>query len=219
MENNNTRQQGLGFLINDPIPKYFSDINIELLRGGHIMPSSPGMFAVLDEYFEEFYNYYNVLYGLHLERQVYDNVPYIYLEFPQVGKGKLSNPSLYAELDAKTTIVACILSNLYYSNYFSYDKEFHWEDLQYEIENGEHKDAYQKLFFGEIRADYTDKEWELVQKYFGTVINYFNRICLVTKEDSEESIHFSILPTIHHFIQLYKDEIENIDDFLKEIKL
>lgn len=219
MENNSTRQQGLGFLSNDRVQKHFAELNIELLKGGHIMPSSPGICSVIEEYYEEIYNYYNVLYGLNLEKRTHDNVTYFYLEFPQTGKGKLSNSALYVELDAKSTIVACILSNLYFSNYFSYDKKFHWDEIQYEIENGEHKDAYQQLFFGEIRLDYTDKEWDTVKKYFASVINFFHRIGLVEKEDSEESIHFTILPTIHHFIELYKNEIENIDAFLKEIKL
>lgn len=222
MENNNKQQQGLGFLSNEHVQKHFVELNIELLKGCHIMPSSPGVFSVLDEFYEEFYNYYHALYGLMLEKRVHDNVTYFYLEFPQVGKGELSDPRLYQELDAKSTIVACILSNLYFSNYFSYDKKFHWDEIQYEIENGEHKEAYQQLFFEEVRPDYTDNEWKKVKKNFQAVINFFHRIGLVEKldkEDSDESIHFTILPTIHHFIELYKNEIENIDSFLKEIKL
>jgi len=222
MENYNHQQQGLGFLSNDRVQKHFAELNIELLKGCHIMQSNPGIFSVLDEFYEEFCNYYNALYGLMLEKRAHDNVTYFYLEFPQVGKGELSDPGLYQELDAKSTIVAFILANLYFSNYFNYDKKFHWDEIQYEIENGEHKEAYQQLFFDEVRSDYTDKEWTKVKKYFQTVINYFHRIGLVEKidkEDSDESIHFTILPTIYHFIELYKHEIENIDEFLKEIKL
>lgn len=70
-----------------------------------------------------------------------------------------------------------------------------------------------------MRADYTDKEWDNVQKLFNTVINFFNRIGLVEKEDSVDNIHFTILPSIHHFIEIYQSEIENIDTFLIDMKL
>jgi hypothetical protein len=123
------------------------------------------------------------------------------------------------ELDAKTTIVGFVLANLYYTNYFSYDKKFRWEDIRYEIEHGEHKDAYQNLFFNEIRAEYSDKEWDNVKKQFNSVINFFGRIGLVEKDDFDEDMQFTILATIHHFIELYKSEIENVDEFLKEMKL
>lgn len=219
MENNNTPQSRFDFLSNAQVQKHFSELNIELLKGKHLMPSSPALFALLDEFERELNYYYNTLYGLVLERRSHDGVSYFYLEFPEVGRGKLSNPALYDEMDGKTTIVACILANLYFSNYFSYDKKFHWEDIQYEIEHGEHREAYQQLFFNEIRPDYTDKEWDNVRKLFGTVINFFNRIGLVEKDDSEENIHFTILPTVHHFVEIYKNEIENIDNFLSEIKL
>ena len=111
------------------------------------------------------------------------------------------------------------MSSFYFSNYFSYDKEFHWEEIQYEIEHGEHSEAYQQLFFGDLQLNRSDKQWEDVRKLFGTAINFFHRIGLVEKEDSEENIHFTILPTIHHFIEIYKNEIEGIDEFLQQIKL
>jgi hypothetical protein len=220
MENNYPQQPGFEFLNKPQVQKHFAELNITLLKGTHIISSSPALFALLDEFEKDLAYYYSTLYGLMLERRSHDNVTYFYLEFPKAGgRGRLTNPALYDEMDGKTTIVACILANLYFANYFSYDKKFQWEDIQYEIEHGEHKEAYQQLFFNENRADYTDKEWDNVQKLFATVINYFNRIGLVEKEDSEDSIYFSILPSIHHFIEIYQSEIENIDTFLEDIKL
>ena len=219
MENNNTQQPGFEFLNKPQVQKHFAELNIALLKGTHVMSSSPALFAVLDEFEKELGYYYNTLYGLVLERRSHDNITYFYLEFPQAGRGRLSDSALYDEMDGKTTIVACILANLYFANYFSYDKKFEWEDIQYEIEHGEHREAYQQLFFNTVRTDYTDNEWNSVRKLFGTVINFFNRIGLVEKEDSEEDIHFAILPSIHHFIEIYQNEIEHIDTFLTDIKL
>lgn len=219
MENNHPSPTGFHFLGEPQVQRNFAALNIELLRGRHIMSSSPALFAVLDEFEKELANYYHALYGLVLERRSHDSVSYFYLEFPEEGKGSLSHPSLYGEMDGRTTVVACILANLYFSNYFSYDKEFHWEEIQYEIEHGEHSEAYQQLFFGDLQSNRSDKQWEDVRKLFGTAINFFHRIGLVEKEDSEESIHFTILPTIHHFIEIYKNEIEGIDEFLQQIKL
>lgn len=203
---------------NIQVQQHFAELNIELLRGKHITPSFPSLFALLDEFENEFAYYYDTLYGLKLERRTHDNVAYFYLEFPISGKGRLSNPLLYLEIEARQTIVAFMLANLYFSNLFSYDKKFQWDDIKFEIEQGEHREAYQRLFFTDVRPDYTDKEWEMVKKNFGTVINFFHRIGLIEKVDSEEAIHFTILPTIYHFIEIYKNEIENIDVFLKEIK-
>ncbi|MDI3321409.1 condensin complex protein MksE [Pinibacter soli] len=217
MEDNHTGT--FDFLNKPQVQKHFAELNIELLKGRHIMQSTPALFALLDEFEKEVGSYYRTLYGLILERRSHDSVSYFYLEFPEAGRGKLSNPLLYDEMDAKTTIVACILANLYFSNYFSYDKKFQWDDIQYEIEHGEHREAYQQLFFNDVRSDYTDKEWEDVQQWFKSVINFFNRIGLVEKEDADDGLQFTIQPTIHHFIEIYKSEIEDIDNFLREIKL
>lgn len=219
MENNGTDQPGFGFLNDLRVQRHFAELNIELLRGKHIIPSQVAIFAIADEHYLNIAHYYQAIYGLRFERRTHDNMTYFYLEFSTTGKGRLSGSNLYEEFEAKHVIVACILSNLYFSNYFSYDKKFQWDELRYEIEHGEHREAYQQLFFNEFRAEYTDKEWETVRKQFGAVINFFHRINLVEKEDSEETLQFTILPTIHHFIDMYKSEIENIDNFLKEIKL
>jgi chromosome condensin MukBEF MukE localization factor len=219
MEDNHTSQPGFNFLNEARVQKHFAELNIELLKGRHIMMSSPALFTLLDEFEKELAHYYSALYGLVLERRSHDGTSYFYLEFPQSGRGKLSNPALYTEMDGKTTIVACILANLYFANYFSYDKKFQWDDIQYEIEHGEHREAYQQLFFNDIRPEYTDNEWETVKKEFNSVINFFNRIGLVEREEAEDTVHFTILPTIHHFIEIYKNEIEHIDSFLAELKL
>jgi hypothetical protein len=219
MEDNYIQQPGFNFLNEVRMQKYFAELNIELLRGRHILLSDSSIFALLDEFEKELRHYYSTLYGLVLERRSHDGASYFYLEFPEAGRGKFSNPALYAEMDGKTTIVACILANLYFANYFSYDKKFQWDDIQYEIEHGEHREAYQQLFFNEIRPDYTDNEWNNVRREFNSVINFFNRIGLVEKEEAEDTVHFTIRPTIHHFIEMYKNEIGHIDSFIAEIKL
>ncbi|WP_212003833.1 hypothetical protein [Chitinophaga sp. HK235] len=219
MESNSAERSAFQFLSHEQVQKHFAELNIELLKGKHILQSSVALFSILDRFEEDFMQYYAQLYGLMLEKRTIDSTSYFYLEFPATGKGKLTNPGMYVELEARATIVACILANLYFSNFFSYDKKFQWDDIQYEIEHGEHRYSYQQLFFNDMRSEYSDKEWEGVRKHFSIVINFFNRIGLVEKEDNDESMQFTILPTIHHFIELYRDEIDNIDDFLQEIKL
>ena len=219
MESDSTEKSEFYFLNNTQVQKHFPELNNALLRGRHITQSVPAHFAILDEHEEGFVHYYTVLYSLNLKRRTHDNVSYFYLDFPEVGRGRISNPALYVEMDAKTTIVAFILANLYFSNLFSYDKKFQWEDIQYEIEHGEHRDAYQQLFFNDLRSDYTDKEWDTAKARFRTAVTFFSNIGLVEKEDIGETYSFIILPTINHFIEIYKSEIEHIDDFLKDIKL
>lgn len=216
---NNDQAAGFAFLNEPQVQKHFAELNIELLRGKHIMASSAAFFALLDGYESEFAGFYRNLYGLNLERRSHDGTSYFYLDFPVSGKGKLTNPAYYAEMDGKTTVVACILANLYLSNFFSYDKKVEWDEIRYEIEHGEHHEAYQQLFFGEGRAEQTDNEWKNVQKMFGTVINFFDRIGLVEKEDSDEVIQFTILAPVHHFIELYDNEITDIDKFLESVKI
>lgn len=218
MENNDTDQPGFGFLNDPQVQRHFADLNIELLKGKHIIPSQAAIFTIADKHEQDIVYYYHNIYGLKFEKRTHDNMTYFYLVFPTTGKGRLSGSNLYEEFDSKYILVACILANLYFSNYFSYDKKFQWDEIRYEIEHAEHREAYQQLFFNEIRPEYTEKEWENVKKQFGAVINFFHRINLVEKEDSDENIHFTILPTIHHFIDMYKNEIENIDIFLKELK-
>lgn len=219
MEDIDSENPGFEFLNERQVQKIFAELNIDLLRGKHIISTVPGQFLVLDQFAIHFDHFYKTLYGLHLEKRSHDSVTYYYLEFPLTGKGKLSNPALFTEMDGKTSIVAIIMANLYYASYFSYDKKFSWGDIRYEIEHGEHKDAYQLLFFQEVRSEYSEKEWESVEKLFSTVINYFNRVNIVEKDDTEDELQFTILPTIHHYIELYKNEIENIDSFLKELKI
>jgi hypothetical protein len=219
MESNTSEQAEFEFLKNTQVQQHFSELNIELLRGVHILSSDVTLFGILDLHRNPFEHYYRKLYNLELQQRTYDGISFFYLEFPVTGKGKLSNSSLFQELDAESTIVGFVLANLYYASYFSFDKKFHWDDIQYEIEHGEHKEAYQNLFFNGSRAEYSDKEWDNVKRQFRVVINFFDRIRLIEKEESEENIHFTILPSILHFIEIYQKELENTDEFLKEIKL
>jgi hypothetical protein len=220
MENSFKKEPEFDFLSISEVRNNFAELNNDLLRGKHMISSGNVIqFALLDQYEEQFRFYYESLYGLQLQRRSYDSISYFYLEFPTGGKGRLSNPNSYYELEAKITIVGLILANFYYANYFSFDKQFSWSDIKYEIESGEHKEAYQKLFFNELKSDYSDNQWGEVRKLFNSAINFFDRICLVEKLESSEEMEFLILPTIHRIIDLYKGEIEDIDNFLIDIKM
>lgn len=217
MENLSSEQTQFEFLAIPQIQKNFAELNIELLRGKTILADSIGLYGLLEEYKDEFENYYLRLYGLELKKRVHDSMGYFYLDFVESSKGRLSSSSnLYHELDPRHTIVGFIIANLYLSTYFNAEKKFSWEELKYEVENGELKDAYQNLFFKEKRSEYSTKEWSEVKKEINTVLNFFDRMRIIEKEETEGEINFIILPSIYRFIELYKNEIENAKTFLAD---
>lgn len=218
MENNSAKKSKYDFLEDNQVQRYFSELNIDLLKGIHIRSVTPHLFNLLDEFYEEFKGFYKDLYGLNLEKRTHDNCTYFYLAFPEGSRGRLSYPNLYKELEDRQVIVGFVLCELYVSKYFYADKKFHWDDIQYEIEHGENKDAYLRLFFKDTRAEHTPDEWKTIKDKFETVINFFGRIGLIEKDFESDDLQFTILPTIHRFIEMYNDEIQNIDELLKENK-
>jgi hypothetical protein len=218
MENNHTEPVKYQFLTDSAVQRHFSDLNIELLRGVHITLQSRPLFDLLDQWYDELAGFYLDLYGLNLEKRNHEGCTFYYLEFPPAGKGRLSYGGLYKELEDKQVIVGFVLSSLYLSKYFYVDKKFQWEDIRHEIEYGENKDAYQQLFFKEIRPEYSDKEWENTRKEFNAVVNFFGRMGLLEKDPDAEDMQFTILPTIYHFIEMYNNEIQNIDKIAEDLK-
>jgi chromosome condensin MukBEF MukE localization factor len=218
MENNSAEQSKYDFLADNQVQRYFSELNIELLKGVHIRLATPYLFHLLDEFYNEFEGFYKDLYGLRLEKRTHDNCTYFYLAVPEGSKGRLSYPGLYKELEDRQVIIGFVLCALYVSKYFYADKKFHWDDIRYEIEHGENKDAYLRLFFKDARAERTEEEWDKVKEKFEPVINFFGRIGLIEKDVESDELQFTILPTIYRFIEMYNDEIQNIEELLKENK-
>ena len=222
MEHENTTQGNpYAFLSKSDVQKYFADLNLDLLRGKHITADDYYSYQLLREYYEpELKQYYKELYDLILEMATVDNATYFYLNLPVDSKGKLNNPNKYRELSKQQVILGIILLKMYYDMYFKYPKELFWENIKEEIKQSELNDLYKNMFFGEVREDYTDKEWERVEELFRRTINSFSHLGWLRKlSKGKEDIHFQFKESIHRLAELYKYEIEEFPQFASKIKL
>lgn len=207
------------FLLKDRVANRFADINIELLKGRHIEPSDYGNHDVLSDYHDEFAEYYKALYQLVLRREKKDGIIYFYLDFPDGGKGKLSHPSRSKELNEDQTIIGIVLLNMYYAKWFEHPKEIWWNDIVLEIKQGEYRQHYKLLLFGDVRDDYTRPEWERVETKFKNTLRSFDHLGWVTRlSKTNEEIHFTINVSINRLAELYQKEIADIDNLAKRIQ-
>lgn len=228
MEDERLQEQGEGqgqevvinysFLGDEKVQQHFADVNIELLRGRHIQQEEFYSFQLLSNYEREFGMYYDTLYGMVLNKEIKDNQSYFYLSFPDDAKGKLYHSDRHKELSEIQTIIGIILMNMYYERYFEHQKEIRWEEIKKEITEGEFAEDYQRVFFGEARAAFTDTEWEELKKRFRRTIRDFEKlgwVKLLTTDEHE--IHFVLKESIHRFAKLYQTEVENFDQFVQKI--
>lgn len=207
------------FLLNERVTRRFADINIDLLRGKHIEPSNYYAHDLLEEFFNEFAEYYENLYQLILRREKKDGVTYFYLDFPENGRGKMNNPTRFKELNEEQTVIGIVLLNMYYAKWFEHPKEIQWENIRQEIEQGEQRSHYKLLLFGEIRDHYSDLEWENVESRFNRTLISFEHLGWVTRlSHGKEEIHFHINVSINRLAELYQKEIENIDKTAERLR-
>lgn len=203
------------FLADERVARRFADINLSLLEGRHIQPDDYYVHQLLSEYYEEFKFYYESLYRLYLKSAIKDGVTYYYLTFPEEGRRRMNTLYRFKALSEDQVVIGIILLNWYYERYFDDPKEITWDDIKDEIEQGEFRDDYQKLFFKEIRGDYTDQEWEAVERRFLRVVGDFDHLGWVKKiSQSHEALRFQLKPSIHRLAELYNFELAHIDDFL-----
>ncbi len=206
------------FLADEKVQQHFADVNIELLRGRHIMQDEFYAFQLLSNYEKEFSMYYDNLYGMVLNKEVKDNQTYFYLSFPDAAKGKLYHSDRHKELTEVQTIIGVILMNMYYERYFEHQKEIRWEELKKEIMEGEFASDYQRVFFGESRGAFTDIEWEELKKRFRRTVRDFEKLGWVRLISTDEhEIHFVLKESIHRFAKLYENEVQNFDQFIEKV--
>lgn len=220
MENEHqNKTENYEFLESERAEKYFADVNIKLLSGKHIQPDDYNAYSFLEEFLLPLRAFYERLYKLTLVQDIHDQVTYFYLDFFSSGKGKLSDSSRHRPLTELQTVIGLMLLNMYYSRFFESSKTIYWADIKKEIEDSEYKEHYQRILFGEShRIDYTETEWQLVEKKFKNTINSFNELGWVDKTSTQqEELVFIIKPSIHRLAKLYEHELKNFDTFSASI--
>lgn len=212
--------ESFDFLEIESIEQDFAAININLLRGRHIQQDEFKLFEVIDEHMDQFKFYYDRLYGLELKRKISHDVQYFYLDFPEENKGKLTAQELHHFFTEQQTIVTLLLLNMYYTEYFSFEKEFKWADIKAEILSGENSDHYKKYFFKELKSGgYTDPQWSDAKKAVNSAIKSLEKLgwCERKKGIGRSEIQFTIRESIERFVEMYQHELSNFDAFAEKI--
>lgn len=225
MENENLSgsiEHSFKFLENKDVKEKFADLNIELLGGKHIQrDSNYYIYQLVKKYFTELKYYYLSLYGLELERDFKDEVTFYYLDFSEESRGVLSSTKRHKELTKPQTVIGIMLLNMYYDRYFENVKEITLQDIKKEIKESENSTLYKKLFFNDVRDDYSPKEWKRLKIKIKSVVRDFGKLGWIeslAKEDGEE-IHFKLKESIYRFQKLYEKEIINFQEFTENYLL
>lgn len=220
MENENTSsriEQPFKFFENSDVKDKFADLNIELLGGRHIQSSGNYYhYQLLKKYYDNFKYYYDCFYNLKLERAFKDNITFYYLDFNEDTRGVLGSTNRHKELSPLQTVMGIMLLNMYYDKYFDDVKEITFSDIKKEITQGENSQSYKKLWFDEIREEYSPPEWRRVIKNIKSVVRDFDKLGWVESltADEGEEIRFRLKETIYRFQKLYEKEISNFDEFV-----
>lgn len=212
--------ESFDFLEIEKVEQNFATVNINLLKGRHIQQDEYRLFDLLDEYQDEFKFYYDRLYQLELKRKITSDVHYFYLDFPEENKGRLASQELHHFLTEQQTIVTLLLLNMYYSEYFSFEKEFTWKDIKKEILNGENSEQYQKYFFKKVKGGgYSDPQWSTAKKAVDKAIRSIEKLgwCERKKGIGRGEIQFTVRESIERFVEMYEDELSNFDAFAEKI--
>tara|TARA_A100000171_G_scaffold42202_1_gene43398 strand:- start:6752 stop:7441 length:690 start_codon:yes stop_codon:yes gene_type:complete len=212
--------ESFDFLEIEKVEQNFAAVNINLLKGRHIQQDEYKLFDLLDDYEDEFKFYYDRLYQLELKRKISSEVHYFYLDFPEENKGRLAAQELHHFLTEQQTIVTLLLLNMYYSEYFSFEKEFTWEDIKKEILNGENSEYYKRYFFKKIKSGgYSDTQWRDAKKAVDSTIKGIEKLgwCERKKGIERGEIQFTVRESIERFVEMYEDELSNFDAFAEKI--
>jgi len=220
MENEFKTDKDYGFLKEEIVEKYFSDINFYLLSGKHMgMLESYSLFAVIDDYYENFRLFYLNLYKLELVKATFDMDSWFYLDFFDEGHGKLSDPSRFLTLTAFQTITGLMLFDMYYTGYFQKNKIVTWSDIRQTILEGDHWESFQKLLFGTLREHYTDQEWNSAERKFRDAVQRFEKLGWVVKKGNQaQELNFEIRSSIFRLGEIYGNELNDIDKFVQYMK-
>ena len=219
MENTDTQQAinyeynySYEFLSSERARKHFADTDFALRSGRHIQ--NFGNDFKLWDFVNDFYEkglakYYMELLGMVLKKEFNERESYFFLDFSEEGnKGKFGYDRTYA-LDDRLVIFAILLLNLYKEKFFE-NKEVKWDELLYITEEGENKDLWQKLLFGENKRNFTPSEKEEVRRKIERTLQTCERMGWI-RWISYEDLHFEIMPSIDRIAKLYQTEINNVE--------
>lgn len=205
-------QYNYEFLSTERARKHFADTDFALRSGKHIQ--NFGSDFKLWDFVNDFYEkglsrYYMELLGMVLKKEFNDREAYFFLDFPEDGnKGKFGYDRTYS-LDDRLVIFAILLLNLYKEKFFE-NKEVKWDELLYITEEGENKDLWQKLLFGENKRNFTPSEKEEVRRKIERTLQTCERMGWI-RWISYEELHFEIMPSIDRIAKLYQTEINNVE--------
>ena len=215
-------ENSFSFLEAEDIQAHFANLNIELLRSKHIQSDDVYSFQLLSNYEAEIRNYYFCLYGLKLIKDKKDLEDYYYLEFPEEGKGKLSDLSRYKELTGKRVVIGLMLINIYHKLNFSYIKKVTLNDIYQEIKAGEYSFYYKSVLLNNVSDNYSNDDWikrvEVPLKQTIREFAKFGWVKIVEDEDSAD-LSFILKASINRLVKLYQEEILNFEEFAKRYDL
>ncbi len=210
MENEN-QSSPFRFLESDLSARTFADVDFALKTGRHIQHfgTDARMWDYINDHYEDLENYYKHLFGVYLRRDTSDNREvYFYLDFPEDGHGRFVRDR-NKELDARGVIFGILLLNLYKERYFE-EKVVKWEQLTQIIDEGEHRDYWQKLLYGEAKRNFTPNEKEEMRRRVDRILSEFEKLGWIHWVD-HENIVFEILPSIDRIARMYANEISNVE--------
>lgn len=111
-----------------------------------------------------------------------------------------------------------MLLDMFYIKYFDERKIIYWHDIKQELESGENKEDYARIFFDSPRTSYTETEWINVEKRFNKTVNSFDDLGWVKKlSGQQEELAFEIKAAIHRMAKLYEKELSNFTEFALQI--
>jgi chromosome condensin MukBEF MukE localization factor len=205
-------QYGYEFLNTERAKKYFADVDFALRSGRHIQNFGNDfkLWDFINDYFDKgLAKYYLELLGMVLKKEFNEREAYFFLDFPEDGsKGKFGYDRTYA-LDDRLIIFAILLLNLYKEKFFE-NKEVKWNELLYIIEEGENKDLWQKLLYGENKRNFTPAEKEEVKRKIERTLQVCERLGWIRWLNYDD-LHFEIMPSIDRIAKLYANEINNVE--------
>lgn len=220
MENENQNYQ---FLNSDRAKKYFADADIALKQGKHLQDygKDSRIFSFVEEYYEKgLKEYYPTFFQMNLVRDKNDNQTFYYLDFPEDGKGKFGKENRSKELEDEKVIFAILLLNMFKDKFFEH-KEIEWTELDQIFKESEHKELWQKLFFGRVKPSYTINEEQGVKEKVKSILKDFEKLGWVEIKNVDE-LKFEIMPSIERISRLYRDvigKVDSIHDYLTNGKL
>lgn len=205
-----TQNPTLGFLESESAARYFADLDFALKQGRHIQNAgvTAKLWDYVNDHYEILYRYYEYLFGVFLRKESNERDTYFYLDLPEYGSGKFNNER-HKDLDAKHVILSILLLNIYKERYFE-KKEIKWPDLEQYIDEGESKELWQKLLYGEVKRNYTPNEKEEMRHKLERIVYDLEKLGWVEWQDRENFV-FEIMPSIDRIARLYSDEITNVE--------